>query len=224
MNDYNVSGMQRYGVPDELGTSTQSMTVSQDRSFTFTVDRKSDQDQVMTTEAGRALRRQIDEIVIPEVDIYRLAALVAGAGNTGTGALTSGEGAYDAFLEGVATILGNKAPLAGTFAFISPNYYRQIRLDSAFILNSDLGQETRFSGQVGRAEGIPMILTPFNYLPTGVEFVITNRIAAVGVQKLSDFKLHDNPPGINGWLAEGRIRHDLFVLNNKANAIYVHTS
>jgi hypothetical protein len=27
---------------------------------------------------------------------------------------------------------------------------------------------------------------------------------------------------INGWLVEGRLRYDAFVLNNKANAIYVH--
>ena len=55
-------------------------------------------------------------------------------------------------------------------------------------------------------------------------FVISNRIAAVGPVKLSDYVTHDNPPGINGWLVEGRIRFDAFVLNNKANAIYVHRS
>lgn len=34
------------------------------------------------------------------------------------------------------------------------------------------------------------------------------------------YKTHDNPPGINGALVEGRICYDAFVLENKAKAIY----
>ena len=55
------------------------MTIAKDRSFTFTIDRKSYDDTMMTMEAGRALRRQIDEVVIPEVDTYRIGKLVSGA-------------------------------------------------------------------------------------------------------------------------------------------------
>jgi hypothetical protein len=31
-----------------------------------------------------------------------------------------------------------------------------------------------------------------------------------------------NPPGINGWLVEGRVVYDAFVLDSKKNGIYVH--
>lgn len=34
---------------------------------------------MMVMEAGKALRRQVDEVVIPEVDTYRISTLVAGA-------------------------------------------------------------------------------------------------------------------------------------------------
>ena len=40
MNDYSMSGTSRYGTPEELGNEAQAMTVKQDRSFTFTIDRK----------------------------------------------------------------------------------------------------------------------------------------------------------------------------------------
>jgi hypothetical protein len=33
--------------------------------------------------------------------------------------------------------------------------------------------------------------------------------------------MHDGPPGVSGWLVEGRMYYDCFVLNNKKNAIYV---
>ena len=47
LNDYEMSGMKRYGTADELGTSTQAMTLSQDKSFTFTIDRRNYTDQMM---------------------------------------------------------------------------------------------------------------------------------------------------------------------------------
>lgn len=59
-------------------------------------------------------------------------------------------------------------------------------------------------------------------LPEGVLFFITHKIATTSPVKLSEYKIHDNPPGINGWLVEGRVYYDAFVLDNKKNAIYVH--
>jgi hypothetical protein len=35
-------------------------------------------------------------------------------------------------------------------------------------------------------------------------------------------KVSENPPGINGWLVEGRVVYDAFVLESKKNGIYVH--
>jgi hypothetical protein len=80
MNNYTTSGANRYGTPDELGTTVQAMTLTQDRSFTFTIDRMNYDDQMMTTEAGAALSRQVSEVIIPEVDIYRIGRLIANAG------------------------------------------------------------------------------------------------------------------------------------------------
>ena len=38
--------------------------------------------------------------------------------------------------------------------------------------------------------------------------------------KLSEYKTHQDPPGISGSLVEGRIVYDAFVLDNKKMAIY----
>jgi hypothetical protein len=85
-----------------------------------------------------------------------------------------------------------------------------------------LGQQTLINGQVGEVDGVKIVKVPSIYLPANTAFIITNSIATVAPKKLEDYKIHDNPPGINGNLVEGRIRYDAFVLNNKANAIYVH--
>jgi hypothetical protein len=41
---------------------------------------------------------------------------------------------------------------------------------------------------------------------------------------LIDYVTHVNPPGINGTLVEGRIRHDAHALKNKVAAIYLNTA
>ena len=174
LNDYQLSGSNRYGTPDELGTTVQQMTLTQDKSFTFTIDRKSYQDTMMVMEAGRALRRQVDEVMIPAVDKYRIARLVAGAGNTS--APTPVTAAYESFLTGVANLLDNKVPMAGTFAFAATNFYKRIRLDSGFIQASDMAQDMLVTGQVGTVEGVPLIYIPTDYMPAGVEFIITKGI------------------------------------------------
>ena len=40
--------------------------------------------------------------------------------------------------------------------------------------------------------------------------------------KLEEYKTHDNPPGINGKLIEGRVLYDCFVFETKKGAICKH--
>lgn len=225
MNDYQTTGQNRYGTADELGNTVQTMTLSKDRSFTFTIDKKSEQGSNGVMEAGKSLARQISEVVIPEVDKYRLAKAVAGAdtAHVATDAVSK-TNAYELVLEGQSKLADALVPVAGRILHVSPKFYKLIKLDDTFVKNSDLGQEITIKGQVGMIDGMPVVLTPTTYLPTGVEFVIAHSAAITSPVKLEDYKIHDNPPGINGKLVEGRIRYDAFVLDAKKKAIYVHKS
>jgi N4-gp56 family major capsid protein len=224
MNDYSMTGSARYGTAAELGNTTQTLTLSRDRSFTFTIDRKNYQDTQMVMEAGKALARQIDEVITPEIDTYRLAAMSAAgiaAANTATAAVTASN-AYSVLLNGGVALDEDKVPQGGRVAFVTPSYYSLLKLDNAFIKASEIAQNMLINGQVGEVDGVKIVKVPSIYLPANTAFVITNSIACVAPKKLEDYKIHDNPPGINGWLVEGRLRYDAFVPNNKANAIYVH--
>ncbi len=223
MHDYTRSGSNRYGTPEELENSVQELTMSQDRSFTFTIDRGNYSDTQMSNAAGMALQRQIREVVVPEIDKYRFAKICANAGTTATGAITK-TNAYDVFLDGTTALVDNSVPTAGAVAYVSSAFYKLIKLDPAFIKQGDLAQNIAIKGQVGEIDGIPLVVLPKSYLPAGVEFFVTNKIATTAPVKLSEYKIHDNPPGINGWLVEGRLYHDAFVLDNKKKAIYVHKS
>lgn len=221
LGDYTASGSTRYGTPEELENSTQTLTLSQDKAFTFTIDKKSEDDTAGVMEAGRALRRQVDEVIIPHVDKYRLAVMAEGAGSSGSGAITAAN-AYSAFLDGTNALRDAAAPATGRLAYVSPDFYKNLKLDPNFVKASDVAQNLLITGSVGMVDGANIIPVPTSYLPTGVAFLLTHKVATVGPVKLESYKIHDNPPGINGKLVEGRIRFDAFVLNNKKGAIYVH--
>ncbi len=221
MNDYTRSGADRYGTPSELENTVQELTMSKDRSFTFTIDRGNFNDTQMANAAGSALQRQLREVVIPEIDTYRFDAICKNAGKTVTGTLTSSN-AYDAFLDGTTELIDKKVPRDGCTAFISSTFYKLIKEDSSFIKSGDLSQKMLIKGQVGSIDGIPIVVVPSSYLPTGVNFIILNKSATTAPVKLAEYKIHDNPPGINGWLIEGRVYYDAFVLKSKKTAIYVH--
>lgn len=225
LNDYSLVGTSRYGTPSELGNEVQEMKITQDKSFTFTIDRKSHDDPMMTMEAGRALRRQIDEVVIPAVDEYRLAKIVAGAeeGNTVTQAITRSN-AYEEFLK-VQEILDNKkVPNGGRVVVVTPAYLNMIKLDETFTKKGDMATQIALNGIVGEIDGVPAIKVPTSYLPANVDFVITNSLVTPAPVKLQEYKIHTDAPGISGWLVEGRVRFDAFVLNEKKAAIGVHMS
>lgn len=218
MNDYSLTGSARYGTANELQNVIQTMTLEQDRSFTFTVDRKSVDDTMGVMAAAAALRRQIEVVAIPEIDAYRIAALVAGAGNSVATEATKSN-AYEVFLSMQEQLDEDKAPVGGRVALVTPAFYNKLKLDPSFLKNADLGQRMLLNGQVGEVDGVPIVKIPSSYFPAGVHALITNPICAPSPIKLQDFKIHDNPPGINGFLVEGRLRYDCFVLTNKADGI-----
>ncbi|VTS32798.1 Carbohydrate-binding family V/XII [Streptococcus porcinus] len=223
MNDYTASGVNRYGTAEELGNTVQTMILKKDRSFTFTIDKKSTQDTMGVMEAGKALARQLTEVIIPEIDTYRFATIVAGAdeSHVKTQEITK-ENAYESVLDAQVALTDAYIPVAGRQLHVSPAFYKLIKLDPAFVKNSDLGQEITIKGQVGMIDGMSVVLTPTSRLPLNVAFVVAHPIATTSPIKLEDYKIHDNPPGINGQLVEGRIRYDAFVLDNKKKAIFVH--
>ena len=70
MNDYGRSGpaegnWSRYGSVSSLNATTESMTLTKDRSFTFAIDKLDENETQAQLAAASALARQQREVVIP---------------------------------------------------------------------------------------------------------------------------------------------------------------
>lgn len=223
MGDYKTEGANRYGTPAELENEVQEMILSKDRAFTFTIDKKSEDDTMGTMAAAAALRRQIDEVIIPEIDTYRISKLVAGApvANVVKDVAVTKANAYEKFLA-VQEILDNaKVPTGGRVCIVTPGFYNMLKLDEAFTKKGDMATQLAITGLVGEVDGVLIIKAPASYFPKNTNFVITNPVVMPAPIKLTEYKIHEDAPGISGSLVEGRVRYDAFVLNQKKDAIGV---
>ncbi len=221
MGDYKRQGAQRYGVPEELQNTVQEMTMGRDRAFTFTVDKGNEDETSGALNAGKALSRQINEVIVPEVDAYRLAKIVHGAGHVEIGDYKGNIKAYERILDAQAALDDALVPRAGRILYVTSALRKAIMMDDNFIKPSEMAQKMLINGQFGEVDGLPIILAPAGYLPSGVSMLLTHPQATTAPYKLAEYKTHMDPPGINGVLVEGRNYYDAFILNNKRKCIYV---
>lgn len=225
LNDYTTEGSNRYGNPAELENSVQTMKLTQDKAFTFTIDKKSEQDTLGTMDAAKALGRQVRQVIIPTIDKYRLAKLDAECLSAHIVVETvTKSNAYEEFLAVQKILDDDLAPMGGRVVFVTPAYYNKVKLDSSFVKTGDLATRIAITGQVGAIDGVPVINAPTSYFPANVDFIITNPIVMPSPVKLAEYKIHDDAPGLSGWLVEGRVRFDAFVLSQKVKAIGIHRS
>lgn len=228
MNNYTRSGSARYGTANDLGDTITSYTLSRDRSFTYVIDRGDWAESMYATEAGKSLARQIDEVVVPEIDTYRLSVFNHTAhttkAHTTDNSVTTTSNAYDNFLNCQSLLNDALVPLTDRIAFMNSSYYRALKRDSSFVKNADLAYTDLKNGQIGEVDGVVIILTPSTYMPYDTDLIVVHPSMATAPLKLEDYKIHDNPPGYNGWLTEGRIIYDCFALTAKTGAVAIHST
>lgn len=230
LSNYTRSGSNRYGTPDELGNSAQILKVSKDRAWTFTIDKGNKLQSQMVMDAGKAVARQLALKVIPEFDTHVFTTIAtAASGYTDSNSVShtsatpiTAENAYAEFLK-AQEILGNcNVPDEGRVCLCSYGFAGMLKQDPAFMRDCDTAQSMQLKGILGSVDGAKLVRVPSSRLPSGCDFILTHPIATVAPKILSEYKIHTDAPGISGWLCEGRIIYDAFVLDNKKDAIFYH--
>ena len=222
MTDYVRAGSSRYGTPNDLGRSVQSMQVTRDRAFTFIIDRGDKAQSRMVSDAGKALAREIREVWAPEFDAYCFKTLAQEAAARGSADATvpTKENAYSLFLAAMERLGNQNVPDKGRVCFCSYRYANLLKQDPAFVRGGDASQRLLQRGVIGEVDGCRIVKVPSGRLPAGCSFILTHPSAAAAPRQLEDYKTHDNPPGISGWLVEGRVIYDCFILSEKACAVF----
>jgi len=227
MGNYDVNGgSERYGNPTEVEDTTQTFTLTRDRSFSKVMDKLNKQDTMGVRRPAKYLAQTLKNVVIPEIDTYVIAAIVT-AGETAsrddivTDAATTAANAYTNFLAINADISNNEAPVSGRVALCTPAYVSFLK-QSTLLNASDLSYKDKKAGVLGMINGVKIVEVPSSRMPANTDLVITHPDVCVAPEKLVDYTLHTNPPGISGDRIDYRHRYGAFVDTNKVNCIGIH--
>lgn len=238
IGNYNANGgASRYGDPSEVEDTNQTFTLSRDRSWTKTIDKKNQQDALMIRKPGKYLAQATKNKLVPELDTYifqtiATAGAAASVANSAlldrddivTDAATSSSNAYTNFLTINADVTNNEAPTEGRVAAMTATYYNYLK-QGGFVLDSDSAYRDRKTGNLGSVDGVDVVIVPSNRMPStsgAIDLLISHPMACTAPEKLVDYTLHDNPPGISGYLLEYRHRYDAFVDTNNLACIGMH--
>lgn len=222
MVDYTRTGTNRYGEPTEMQDTVQEMTLTQDKSFSLTIDKGNNADQNGIKAAGKMLALQIKERAVPTMDTYVLATLAQKAGKVvGNSTALSKTTVCDRISEGTLYLDDAEVPQEGRTLLVSNSTYKLLKHSEEFLGVDRLGEKALAKGQVGEYDNMKVVKVPSGRWPANVNFMIVYKNSATAPVKLNDTKLHKDPPGISGNLLEGRQYYDCFVFGPKADGVYV---
>lgn len=225
MNDYGRSGpatgnWSRYGAVADIDATTESFTLSKDRSFTFAIDRLDTDETAGQLAAATALARQQREVIIPEVDSYVYSVMCANAGTIPTALALTKTNIYEEILKGSEVLDNALVSETNRYLVVTPATYTLMKQCTDITMETDIGNDLRLKGVISMLDGMNVIKVPASRLPEKFGFLIAHPCATVAPTKLESYKAHEDPPGISGSLVEGRIVYDAFVLDNKKMALY----
>lgn len=226
LNDYNAvltDGTSRFGTLYEVGDTVQTMTVSQDKSFNGIIDKANNTSVLMTKAAGKILRRETDEVLIPYVDKYRLQALYNQAGMgyfMGSTALTSSN-IIEHIMKANAAMSNELVPDTGRVLYMGYTMAVNLKLASQVVGIDKLGEQAIVNGVMGKVDKCQVRLVPDTYMPSGAFFMIVKTGVSCAPKKIETFRILDNVHIVDGSVVQGRLMHDCFVLNAKSAGVLV---
>ena len=226
LNDYDRNGAKastqwsRYGAVQDLDATTEELVLKKDRSFTFVID-KLDQDETGNAlNSASALAREVRQVVIPEVDTYTYNEMVKGAGTKPDAITLTKDNIYTEIIKAGNTLDNAEVPETERVLIVTPDVHLLMKQCADITMETDIGNDMRLKGVVSNLDGAAVVKVPAARMPKDFGFMLCHKVATVAPTKLEDYKVHQDPPGINGTLIEGRICYDAFVLENKTKAIY----
>lgn len=228
VGDYNPAATSaRYGTASEVQDTVQTWTLARDRAWTVTMDALNEQDTQGVRRPGKYVAQMVREKMVPEIDAYRLSALVTAGGVARSTSIvaagaTSAANAYTNFLALNGDITDNEGVESGRVAIMTQAYFNYLKQATGFMLASDQAYSDLKKGVIGEVDGVKIVICPSSRMPANTDLIITHKSAMVSPEKLKDVVIHKNPVGINGDVIEYRHRYDAFVDTNRLICVAIH--
>lgn len=220
--DYNRKATKdRFGEMTEVQDYKQSMVLTQDKSFNRVVDKGNLTDQGNLKEAGKILKLQQSERMIPSRDRYCFNKMVAEAGLIfASGTAISKSNVADRVSAGLEALDDNEIPEGTRFIGVSPKVYGILRLSPEYLANDANAKAGVSKGVVGEFMGASVVKIPSKRLPAGLNFIVWHKDSVIAPLKLKTRRILTDVADVDGSVIQGRDYYDLFVLGARANGVY----
>lgn len=223
-------------------------TLSQDRGRDFVIDAMDDE-ETMNVAFGRLASEFIRTKVTPEIDAYTAAALATKvpAANKVSATISTGAAAVAAVDDGTEALDNAEVPYEGRILFVSPAMYKALKSGiTRMVMNRDDNvnynvemyndmrvitvPQARFVTAIDLLDGTTSGEEAGGYAKASgaadIDFMIVHPTAVRKIAKHVVPRIFAN--GVwqktDGAAFQYRIYHDVFVLDNKVNGLYMHTA
>ena len=218
LGDYTRSGTWRYGTPTELEDDIQHLVLSQDKAFAMTIDKGNLKDTMNAKRAGRVVKQQVGEQVVPWFDKYALGEWEDVAKEIEVGELDS-TSVLDMFVKARQQFVNDNIPMTDDcIAYVPTTTYGYLLLNPMFISVEKLGERHLVKGEVGKCMNWRVIEVPDTYLDSDTFALFTHKSKVLAPTKISELFIRNDVPGISGTLIEGRYYGDAFALKTLVNS------
>lgn len=219
---YVRSGLQRFGQITEVEDTVQTLTMTQEPSWTASIDEGNASDQQYIKKAGKVMKMQSDEVTTPMADKYALNVYAQNAGQiVELSAAPTKANIVEKLFEASTALDNALVPQTNRILYITSSDYNKVRLSPEFIGVEKLAGRILSKGQVGEIADMKVVKIPDNYMPENVHFMITHKKSVLMPFKLKTARILSEVVGINGRVLEWYSYYDAFVIGAKANGVYV---
>ena len=238
LQDYNatLTTGSRFGPLTELGDKYQEMTVSEDKSFNGAIDKRNNTSTLMIKAAGKVTARQTRNVVIPYMDKRTLVKIAKGNGVTGFGGVGGGIVEYgvssltktniiETLMSANAQMSNRLVPKKNRVLYIGETTAIKVKLADQIVGTGatvqNLANKILVNGEIGTLDQMHICIVPDDYMPPHVVFMIVAQGCVVRPKKIETLRIIEDHPDIDGHVVQGRYLWDCFVLEGKADGIYV---
>jgi hypothetical protein len=223
---YDVSNnANRYGGFSEITDTTETYTLTNDQAFQKTLDMMNEQDSAGAKKIGAWLAKQMNRVVVPEIDKNRFVTANTAARDAAGGGVLPYSAAT--ILDDIFTMGANcdevNAPDSGRVFFVDSLGYKDIKAEVMPILHTAEPDILHSRGLQGTIDGLPIVKVPSALLPTGVRGLFWHKDALLAARKLTETRIVDGAWVVSGKIVLGRIRHDSFALKGHDNISGIDT-
>ena len=210
----------RFGGNNELQDIYTPYTLNNDKSFKIVIDKGNYEQQALAKKAGKVMRAEMEEQVIPMIDADRLLAAAIGAAAVSQYYAPTANDAYGDILKCSAALDEAKAPVANRVLFVAPTFYNSIKKQiTTTVEASGYNDKLLGRGFVGELDGVPVVKVPTSYFPSNTSAIMVHRDALLGAKQIMNTRIITDSELVDGTILLGRFIYGSFILNGKKKAV-----